>query len=58
MCPAYSTTTWEDKSAPTSHQDSDPILFTYHQTNRTIAGMLLLRRRPARSTAASFAFSR
>jgi hypothetical protein len=42
MCPAYSTTTWEDKSAPTSHQDSDPILFTDHQTNRTIAAMLLL----------------
>jgi Bacterial Ig domain len=42
MCPAYSTTTWEDKSAPTSHQDSDPILFTDHQTNRTISAMLLL----------------
>ena len=42
MCPAYSTTTWEDRSAPTSHQDSDPILFTDHQTNRTIAAMLLL----------------
>ena len=42
MCPAYSQTTWEDRSAPTSHQDSDPILFTDHQTNRTIAAMLLL----------------
>jgi hypothetical protein len=42
ICPAYSTATWEDRSAPTSRQDSDPILFTDHQTHRTIAGMLLL----------------
>jgi hypothetical protein len=42
VCKAFSPALWEDKSPVTSVEDSDPILFTDHQTNRTIAGMLLL----------------
>ncbi len=32
--------TWENKPAPTSLQDFDPILFTDHQTGRTIVSLL------------------
>jgi len=42
VCQAFSPAEWEDKSPATSVEDSDPILFTDPQTNRTIAGMLLL----------------
>jgi hypothetical protein len=42
LCNAFSKALWENKSPATSVQDSDPILFTDHQTGRTIAGMLLL----------------
>jgi len=42
VCQAFSPANWEDKSPATSVEDSDPILFTDPQTNRTIAGMLLL----------------
>lgn len=42
VCQAFSPAQWEDKSPATSVEDSDPILFTDPQTNRTIAGMLLL----------------
>ncbi|HXI25898.1 MAG TPA: Calx-beta domain-containing protein [Pyrinomonadaceae bacterium] len=31
---------WENKPAPTSQQDFDPILFTDHQTGRTFASLL------------------
>jgi len=42
ICQGFSPALWEDKSPVTSVEDSDPILFTDRQTNRTIAGMLLL----------------
>ena len=42
LCSAFSKALWENKSPATSVEDSDPILFTDHQTGRTIAGMLLL----------------
>ncbi|HWC65644.1 MAG TPA: sialidase family protein, partial [Thermoanaerobaculia bacterium] len=41
-CPSFAKSLWENKSSPTSQEDSDPILFTDPRTGRTWEGMLLL----------------
>jgi len=41
-CPSFLKSLWENKSSPTSAEDSDPILFTDPWTGRTWEGMLLL----------------
>ena len=41
-CPSFARSLWENKSSPTSQEDSDPILFTDPWTGRTWEGMLLL----------------
>jgi len=41
-CPSFAKSLWENKSSPTSQEDSDPILFTDPWTGRTWEGMLLL----------------
>jgi hypothetical protein len=38
---------WENKPAPTSQEDFDPILFTDHQTGRTIVSLLDFAANPA-----------
>src|SRR5438552_4950196 len=42
VCAMTPTSTWEDKSAPTSAQSFDPILFTDSKTGRTLVSQLII----------------
>src|SRR5437763_13766057 len=43
VCPATPSSTWEDKTAPTSATSFDPILFTDSKTGRTFVSQLIIR---------------
>ena len=42
ICQMTPASTWEDKSAPTSAQSFDPILFTDSKTGRTVVSQLII----------------